>query len=68
MAKKKTEETSDENTETPEAAAAIADCILDDSAPLRSACDPMGDGLLTSWRTSTDEEMMSGMLTLFGGK
>jgi NAD(P)-dependent dehydrogenase (short-subunit alcohol dehydrogenase family) len=38
-------------TETPErAAAAIADAILDDAAPLRIACDPLGAAQLAAWR------------------
>ena len=44
----------------------IADAILDDHAPLRNPCDPMGAGLLAAWRDSDDETMMSGMLSLFG--
>ena len=47
------------------AAAAIVDSILDDQGPLRHACDPMGAGLLTGWRQSSDEEAMQGMLNLF---
>ena len=49
------------------AAAAIADAILDDAAPLRNACDPMGAGLLEAWRAHDDETAMAGMLALFGG-
>lgn len=49
-----------------DAARAIADAILDDHAPLRNSCDPMGAGLLAAWRDSDDETMMSGMLSLFG--
>jgi NAD(P)-dependent dehydrogenase (short-subunit alcohol dehydrogenase family) len=41
------------------AAARIVDTILDDSAPLRSSCDPMGDALLETWRDSTDEELLA---------
>jgi NAD(P)-dependent dehydrogenase (short-subunit alcohol dehydrogenase family) len=47
------------------AAAAMADAILDDDAPLRVACDPMGEGLLDGWRTHGDESSMQGMLDLF---
>jgi NAD(P)-dependent dehydrogenase (short-subunit alcohol dehydrogenase family) len=47
------------------AAAAIADAILDDAAPLRNACDPMGAGLLEAWRGHDDETTMAGMLSLF---
>jgi NAD(P)-dependent dehydrogenase (short-subunit alcohol dehydrogenase family) len=49
-------------TPAPEAAAAIVDAILDDDAPLRSGCDPLGRGLLDAWRTASDEEMMRNML------
>jgi NAD(P)-dependent dehydrogenase (short-subunit alcohol dehydrogenase family) len=47
------------------AAAAIADAILDDAAPLRNACDPMGEGLLRAWRSHDDETAMAGLLALF---
>ena len=53
-------------TSPEDAARAIADAILDDRAPLRNPCDPMGEGLLSAWRASDDETMMSGMLSLFG--
>src|SRR5690606_21165729 len=35
-----------------EAADRIVAAILDDGAPLRVACDPIGDGLLEAWRTT----------------
>jgi NAD(P)-dependent dehydrogenase (short-subunit alcohol dehydrogenase family) len=41
------------------AAVRIVDTILDDNAPLRSSCDPMGDALLESWRHSTDEDLLA---------
>jgi len=47
------------------AAAAIADAILDDAAPLRVACDPMGAALLDAWRTQEDEALARPMLALF---
>jgi len=58
------------SSETPAevGAAAIADAILDPEAPLRCACDPMGAGLLEAWRRSSDEDMMRGMVELFGGQ
>jgi NAD(P)-dependent dehydrogenase (short-subunit alcohol dehydrogenase family) len=46
-------------------AAAIADAILDDAAPLRVAPDPMGAGLLDAWRKHDDEAGMRTMLALF---
>jgi len=47
-------------------ARAIADAILDDGAPLRVACDPMGAGLLAAWREQDDEALARPMLALFG--
>jgi len=52
-------------TPAPQAAAAIADAILDDEAPLRSGCDPMGVGLLSAWRSKSDEEVMQPMVEHF---
>lgn len=40
------------------AAGAVRRAILDDSAPLRNGCDPLGQGLLDLWRTHSDEELM----------
>ncbi len=53
---------------TPVAAAAeaIVDAILDDDAPLRCACDPLGAQLLASWRETPDEELQRGMLAGLG--
>jgi NAD(P)-dependent dehydrogenase (short-subunit alcohol dehydrogenase family) len=48
------------------AAEAIVDAILDDGAPLRVACDPLGRGLLEGWRAAPDEEWLRGLLTSFG--
>jgi NAD(P)-dependent dehydrogenase (short-subunit alcohol dehydrogenase family) len=47
-------------TATPpaEAATRIVDAILDDDAPLRSACDPLGAALLETWRGGSDESVM----------
>jgi NAD(P)-dependent dehydrogenase (short-subunit alcohol dehydrogenase family) len=55
-------------TPPADAARAIVDVILDDTAPLRNACDPMGARLLEAWRRSDDEEMMRGMVKLFAAK
>ena len=50
-------------TESPEAAAArVADAILDDDAPLRNACDPLGEGQLEAWRGSRDEDRLRAIL------
>lgn len=49
-------------TAPEEAARAIADAILDDASPLRCACDPLGRGLLESWRGKDDESLMRDML------
>lgn len=48
-----------------EAAVAIADAIADESGPLRYGCDPLSVGMLESWRSSSDEEYMAGMLRAF---
>lgn len=53
-------------TSPADAARAIADAILDDAAPLRGACDPIGAGLLAGWRAQGDEEWMRAMLESFG--
>ena len=47
------------------AARAIADAILSAEAPMRNPCDPMGDGLLSAWRATSDEDMMQSMLAAF---
>jgi NAD(P)-dependent dehydrogenase (short-subunit alcohol dehydrogenase family) len=54
-------------TETPTAAAAtaIVDAILDDHAPMRVSCDPLGAGLLESWRASDDETVLRGFIDAF---
>jgi NAD(P)-dependent dehydrogenase (short-subunit alcohol dehydrogenase family) len=52
-------------TPPAEAARAIADAILDDAAPLRVACDPMGRGLLDAWSAAGDEALMRDMLAAF---
>lgn len=52
-------------TPASQAARQIVDAIVCDDAPLRNPCDPMGSGLLASWRESSDEEMMQPMLALF---
>jgi hypothetical protein len=49
-------------TPTAEAARRIADAILDDGAPLRVGCDLLSIGMLDSWRTSSDEDLMRPML------
>ncbi len=48
-----------------EAARAVADAILDDGAPLRVACDPMGAALLEAWRGGGDEARLRGMIERF---
>jgi NAD(P)-dependent dehydrogenase (short-subunit alcohol dehydrogenase family) len=49
-------------TSTADAAAAIADAILDDSSPLRVGCDPLAVGMIEGWRASSDEDFMKAML------
>lgn len=43
-----------------------ADAILDAAAPLRGACDPIGEGLLAGWRQAGDEDWMRGLLAGLG--
>ena len=51
---------------TPEdAAAAIADVVLDDAAPLRNGCDPVSTAMLDGWRSTTDEDRITGMNEAF---
>lgn len=49
-------------TRAEHAAAAIADAILDDDAPLRNACDPLGAAQLEAWRANRDEDLLQGIL------
>ncbi|HZQ57516.1 MAG TPA: SDR family NAD(P)-dependent oxidoreductase [Acidimicrobiales bacterium] len=53
---------------SPDAAAArIVDTILDDDAPLKSSCDPMGDAMLARWRESSDIDLLSSVLGQYTG-
>lgn len=52
-------------TPVEQAADAIADAILDDDPTLRRSCDPMGAGLLATWRSSSDEDLMRSMVEAF---
>jgi NAD(P)-dependent dehydrogenase (short-subunit alcohol dehydrogenase family) len=49
-------------TPPAEAAARIADAILEDDGPLRYGCDPLSVGMLDAWRGQSDEQAMAGML------
>jgi NAD(P)-dependent dehydrogenase (short-subunit alcohol dehydrogenase family) len=42
-----------------DAAALIADAILDDDGPMRYGCDPLSNGMLEVWRQSDDETMFA---------
>ena len=45
------------------AAAAIVDALIADGGPMRYSCDPLGRGLLDTWRATDDEalyQMMAG--------
>lgn len=53
------------STPPAEAAQNIVDAILDDAAPLRVACDSLGQGLLDAWRSQSDEDAMRPMLEAF---
>jgi len=44
------------------AAGAIADAVLDDGAPLRVGCDPLGARTLETWRSTRDEDRMASMI------
>ena len=59
-------QSADDFEEVGAAARSILDAILDPTAPLRHAPDPMSQGLLTAWRSSDDETLMSGMLMALG--
>jgi NAD(P)-dependent dehydrogenase (short-subunit alcohol dehydrogenase family) len=54
----------------PPAAAAvrIVDTILDDDAPLKSSCDPMGDAMLERWRASSDIDLLGTALGQYRGR
>jgi NAD(P)-dependent dehydrogenase (short-subunit alcohol dehydrogenase family) len=45
-------------TSPEQAAANVADAILDDSAPLRVGCDVWSVGMLADWRGRSDEEYL----------
>ncbi|HVM66649.1 MAG TPA: hypothetical protein VMU14_17400, partial [Acidimicrobiales bacterium] len=54
-------------TVSPAAAAArIVDTVLDDDAPLKSSCDPMGDAMLSRWRASSDIELLEAAVAQYG--
>lgn len=58
----------DQYTPASEAARSIVDAICDDSAPLRSGCDQLSDGMLAGWRAApNDEAWMRPMVRAFGG-
>lgn len=50
------------STPAKDAADSIVDAILDDDAPLRVGCDPLGSGLLEAVGAASDEQRMRGML------
>jgi NAD(P)-dependent dehydrogenase (short-subunit alcohol dehydrogenase family) len=47
------------------AAEAIVAAILDDDAPLRVACDPMGEALLSAWHAAQGEDLLRSYLDAF---
>ena len=49
------------------AAVRIVDTILDDDAPLRSSCDPMGDALLERWRHTPDQVLVAEAMARYAG-
>ncbi len=50
-----------------DAAGLIVDAIVADDGPMRYGCDPLSTGMLEAWRSSSDEEFMTGMLKSLGG-
>jgi NAD(P)-dependent dehydrogenase (short-subunit alcohol dehydrogenase family) len=54
-------------TDPREAARKIVTAVLDDDAPLRCGCDPLGTGLLGAWRDADDEQMMRTMMPTWLG-
>ena len=54
-------------TSTGDAANAIVKAILDDGAPLRVGCDPLGSGMIDAWRKTSDEDLMQSMLPAWTG-
>jgi NAD(P)-dependent dehydrogenase (short-subunit alcohol dehydrogenase family) len=52
----------DRVTPPERAAEAVVDAILDDEAPLRNACDPLGRAQLEAWRESRDEDLLRAIL------
>jgi hypothetical protein len=46
------------------AALLIREAILNDEAPLRCGCDPLGQGLIDAWREQDDETLMRAVLGL----
>lgn len=53
-------------TPAPEAARRIVDAILDDAAPLRIACDPLGASMLEGADAAAHERRMTAFLAGFG--
>jgi len=49
-------------TSAPEAARAIVDAILDDAAPLRVSCDPLGAGLIAAADRAPHETRLAGAI------
>lgn len=52
-------------TPAEDAARAIVDAIVDDGAPLRVACDPLGASLLDAWHAATGEDLLRAYLAGF---
>lgn len=52
-------------TSAPIAASRIVDAILDDGAPLKVGCDPLGVEMLKAWRAGTEEEYQRSYYPMF---
>lgn len=50
-------------TPAKQAARQIATAILDDDAPLRNACDGLGEAQLEGWRGARDEDLLRAILS-----
>ena len=55
----------DLKTSAPVAASRIVNAILDDQAPLKVACDPLGEEMLAAWRAGTEEEFQRMYFPMF---
>jgi NAD(P)-dependent dehydrogenase (short-subunit alcohol dehydrogenase family) len=64
--RQRTEHADPHVSDPADAAALIANAILDDAGPMRYGCDPLSNGMLEVWRQSDDETLfaLTGQSTL----